>query len=262
MLINTDVREMKAAYRQYEQYLKPGVKVPDFVYKALPQGLLELFVDPKTGLGRGDKYLDTVKSAVSFMGVSGLFAAGLNRGASAADITDALKTADISKLSPAAKMQFGRISAGTAGLMVSEEARSGITPLQPLTGEAGAAQLAAIAQATGQSGQVLQAQKMLGETAPMSLISQVMTTAARTADVEQAGKEAAQAGEKMTIDTSKFDASVTRFSEAVDKLSEAVRPFGMSRSATSSLGGGSEFFERFGGPVTPEYAIKNLNRVK
>ena len=230
MLINTDVREMKAAYRQYEQYLKPGVKVPDFVYKALPQGLLELFVDPKTGLGRGDKYLQTAQNAVSFMGVSGLFAAGLNRGASAADITDALKTADISKLSPAAKMQFGRISAGTAGLMAGEEARSGLAPLQPLTGEAGAAQLATIAQATGQSGQVMQAQKMLGEYAPMSLISQVMSTAARTADVEQAGKDAAQAGEKMTIDTSKFDESVVKFSTAVDKLTEAVRPLGMKGS--------------------------------
>jgi hypothetical protein len=239
-VLETDPREMEAAYRKYKGYLKSGQKVPDFMYQVLGTGLSELFIDPKTGLGRGDKYLDTAKAAKAFTGVSALFATGMNRGASVADVAESLKTGDISKLSVTAKMQFGKYSAGVAGLMAGEEVGRGPAPLQPLTGEAGAAQLAAISQATGQSGQVLQAQKMLGETAPMSLISQVMTTAARTADVEQAGKDAAQAGEKMTIDTSKFDESVVKFSTAVDKLTEAVRPLGMA-GAYGVKAGSSQF---------------------
>jgi len=96
----------------------------------------------------------------------------------------------------------------------------------------------------------------------MNLISQVMTRAAASTDVEKAGKEAAQAGEKMTIDTSKFDESVVKFDKAVDKLSEAIRPLEMGKSPMSSYVAGSEFFQRFGGPVSLEHAILNLNRVK
>lgn len=261
-LAGKDPREMEAVYRQYKDQLQLGKQVPDSVIAALGD-YAGLFVDPSTGRGRGRTGLDVAKAASVAMPLDAMFASGLIPPEERSKIMDAIKTNDISKLSPRTKNIVGGLISGAAGISgQAYQVPTTPTPLQPLTGEAGAAQLAAIAQATGQSGQILQAQKMLGETAPMSLISQVMTTAARTADVEQAGKEAAQAGEKMTIDTSKFDASVTRFSEAVDKLSEAVRPLGMSKSATSNLGGGSEFFERFGGPVSLEHAILNLNRVK
>jgi cytochrome c556 len=260
-LAGKDPREMEAVYRQYKNQLQLGKQVPDSVVAALGD-YAGLFVDP-SGRGRGRSGLDVAKTASIAMPLDAMFASGLIPSEEKSKIMDAIKTGDISKLSPKTKNLVGGLISGAAGVSgQAYQVPSTPTPLQPLTGEAGAAQLAAIAQATGQSGQVLQAQKMLGETTPMSLISQVMTNAARTADVEQAGKDAAQAGEKMTIDTSKFDESVVKFSTAVDKLTEAVRPLGMSRSATTGIGGGSEFFERFGGPVSPDYALKNLNRVK
>lgn len=260
-LTGKDPREMEAVYRQYKDRLQPGKIVSDADIAALGD-YASLFVDP-SGRGRGRAGLDVAKAAATIMPLDAMFAANVIPSGERSKVMDAIKTGDISKLSNQTKLLAGGLISGAAGISgQGYQIPTTPTPLQPLTGEAGAAQLAAIAQATGQSGQVLQAQKMLGETAPMSLISQVMSTAARTADVEQAGKEAAQAGEKMSIDTSKFDESVVKFSTAVDKLTEAVRPLGMGRSSTTGIGGGSEFFERFGGPVSIDHALKNLNRVK
>jgi len=260
-LAGKDPREMEAVYRQYKDQLQPGKIVSDTMISALGD-YAGLFVDP-SGRARGRMGLDIAKTASVSMSLEGLFASGLIPPEEKSKVMKAIETGDMSGLSIPTKTKIGGLISGAAGITgQSYKIPAAPTPLTPLTGEAGAAQLAQAAMATGQAGQVLQAQGMLGEYTSMNLISQVMTRAAASTDVEKAGKEAAQAGEKMTIDTSKFDESVVKFDKAVDKLSEAIRPLEMGKSPMSSYVAGSEFFQRFGGPVSLEHAILNLNRVK